>query len=193
MLKKDLRKKYSELRSSISPIFLSAQSLSISNRLLSLPIWEHTYYHLFLSIASKKEIDTSFVLSILQGKDKETVVPKMKGGQLEHYLLTDNTRLQQNHWGIPEPTNGLQVPEKQLDVIFVPLLAFDQKGNRVGYGKGFYDAFLERCRPNAIRVGLSLFEAEPAITDVGPQDVPLHYCVTPLQTYSFSNVSSTSS
>ncbi len=193
MLKNDLRKKYTGLRTSVSPPLLTAQSLAISNRLLSLNIWKHSYYHLFLSIASKKEIDTSFLLSILQGKDKEIVVPKIKGKQLEHYLLTDSTLFQQNHWGIPEPTNGLQVPEKQIDVVFVPLLAFDEQGNRVGYGKGFYDTFMERCRPDTIRVGLSLFEAEPCITDSGPKDVPLHYCVTPLKTYSFSKVSSKSS
>jgi 5-formyltetrahydrofolate cyclo-ligase len=193
MLKNDLRKKYSALRNSISPLHLSTQSLSIANRLLALNIWDKRYYHIFLSIASKKEIDTSFIISILQGKDKEVIVPKMHGNSLEHYLLTDSTRFKQNEWGIPEPLEGLEVPPEKIDVIFVPLLAFDLQGNRVGYGKGFYDSFMHQCKRGVIKVGLSLFEAESCITDTAQHDVPLDFCVTPKETYSFSKVSSKSS
>jgi 5-formyltetrahydrofolate cyclo-ligase len=55
-------------------------------------------------------------------------------------------------------------------VVFVPLLAFDKKGNRVGYGKGFYDAFLSKCKPETIKIGLSFFEAEETIDDVFEND-----------------------
>jgi len=186
MLKKDLRVKILSLRNSITTEYLSDQSLQLANTLLTLPIWNFSYYHLFLPITEKKEIDTSFILSILQGKDKNIVLPKMADDQnLNHFLLTDSTVIKPNRWGVPEPLDGIEVPIKKIDVVFIPLLAFDTKGNRVGYGKGFYDIFLKECNPDVIKIGLSLFEAEENIDDIAPNDVPLDYCITPNKVYSF--------
>ncbi|MDX1363692.1 5-formyltetrahydrofolate cyclo-ligase [Arenibacter latericius] len=186
MLKKDLRLQYNERRKNLSNQQLDAFSLAIANQLLKAPIWEYSYYHLFLSISEKKEVDTSMVLSILQGKDKNVVLPKMVDDKnLINYLLTDNTIIKKNHWNIPEPVDGIEVPPKKLDVVFMPLLAFDLKGNRVGYGKGFYDTLLQECRPDVIKIGLSFFAAETLISDSEPHDVPMDYCVTPDRIYSF--------
>ncbi|MEJ1221287.1 5-formyltetrahydrofolate cyclo-ligase [Sediminicola sp. 1XM1-17] len=186
MLKKELRSKYLSLRNSITLDQLEDQSLLLANTLLDIPIWNFSFYHLFLPIAKKKEIDTSYILSILQGKDKNVVIPKMVDNQrLTHFLLTDNTVIKPNSWGVPEPLDGLEVPPNKIDVVFIPLLAFDEKGNRVGYGKGFYDIFLKECRPNVVKIGLSLFEAEKNIDDITPEDVSLDYCITPNKIYTF--------
>ncbi len=188
MLKKDARYQYSKQRATISEELLLHYSLCIANKLLELPIWSYDYYHIFLPILEKREVDTTFILSILQGKDKNVVLPKVGShGQLKHFLLTDNTHLQRNSWGIPEPQDGIEISAKKLDVVFVPLLAFDLKGNRVGYGKGFYDRFLRQCKKEALRVGLSLFEPEHEITDISKTDIPLNHCVTPLHIYSFGD------
>ena len=97
MLKKDLRLHYIALRKDVSPPALLNSSLTIANKLLALPIWSLNYYHIFLPITSQNEIDTSFILSILQGKDKNIVLPKIEGSNnLKHILLTDNTRLKAN-------------------------------------------------------------------------------------------------
>lgn len=186
MLKKNLRSIYLKRRKEMSPQQLLDADLSIANNLLQLPIWEYSNYHIFLSISEKKEIDTSFILSVLQGKDKNIIVPKInENGSLSHHLLTDNTRLVKNKWNVPEPTDGLEISEKQLDVVFVPLLAFDKTGHRVGYGKGFYDRFLSNCRPDVIKIGLSHFKAEEKISDVEDNDVALNYCVTPTKIYTY--------
>lgn len=161
--------------------------MTIANKALALPIWDAEFYHIFLAIPEKKEVDTSFILSILQGKDKNVVLPKVSGNNnLTHYLLTDSTTLKISKWGIPEPVDGISIPATKIDVVFIPLMAFDTLGNRVGYGKGFYDAFLTRCKGNVVKVGLSLFEAEEKITDVHMHDVPLDYGVTPEKIYTFS-------
>ena len=102
-----------------------------------------------------------------------------------HYLLTDNTKLTLSPYGIPEPVDGLEVPPQKIDVVFVPLLAFDGKGHRVGYGKGFYDRFLADCRKDVLAVGLSFFEAEEAYITHNETDVPLDFCVTPKRVYAF--------
>jgi 5-formyltetrahydrofolate cyclo-ligase len=105
---------------------------------------------------------------------------------MTHYLLTDNTIIKKNNWNIPEPENGLQVNESKLEVIFIPLLAFDVQGNRIGYGKGFYDVFLKKC-PGAIKVGLSFFHAEEELfNDINSKYIALDYCITPNKIYKFS-------
>jgi 5-formyltetrahydrofolate cyclo-ligase len=194
MNKKDLRKKYKELRDQLSVDEIEAKSMAIANRLLQLDtipngrqVWEQTYFHLFLSIEEQKEVDTEFILQILAGKDKEIVVAKSNFKTLEmtHYLLTDNTKFQKNEYNIYEPVDGLEVPVSKIDVVFVPLLAYDKKGNRVGYGKGFYDKFLSKCREDIIKIGLSFFEPEDAIAAVSQTDIRLDYCVTPKTVYNF--------
>ena len=185
--KADLRKKYKILRSELDEETIDAFSLEISNRLLSLDIWDHEFYHIFLSIESLKEINTDFILSILSGKDKNIVIPKsdFKTRTLNNFLLTDATKIQLNKYNIPEPVNGIEINNSKIDIVFVPLLAFDQKGNRIGYGKGFYDNFLASCKPETIKIGLSFFESEARIDDLFEDDIPLDYCVTPNKTHTF--------
>jgi len=186
MEKSQLRIKYKALRSQLSDTTIADQSLLIANQALLLNIWEHTYYHLFLSIESQREIQTDLILHILQGKEKSVVIPKahFESNEMTHYLLQDNTQLRISDYGIPEPTAGIEIFPAQIEVVFVPLLAFDIKGNRIGYGKGFYDIFLSQCNPKCIKVGLSLFTAEEHIkTD--ENDVSLDYCVTPEKIYRF--------
>ena len=93
MLKKDLRLKYLRLRNLITPILLDQQSIAIANSVLQLPIWENQYFHIFLPIEKNIEIDTEGIISILLGFDKNVIVPKViSNTELEHYLLTDNTK-----------------------------------------------------------------------------------------------------
>jgi len=187
MNKTTVRQKYIHAREILTDEEVEERSLAIANQCLRLPIWDKINYHLFLSIVQKKEIDTDFLMQVLAGKDKNIILSKsdFKTGDMQHFLLTDNTVLRVNSYGIPEPQEGIQIQENQLDVVFVPLLAFDEKGNRVGYGKGFYDRFLQKCKPEVIKVGLSFFEAEPQIEDVSPLDIALDYCVTPDKIYAF--------
>lgn len=165
-------------------------SLEIANNLLNLPIWGKEYFHLFLSISEKREVDTQGILHILQGKDKHVVLSKadFDSGTLSNYLLTDSTVIKVNDWGIPEPVEGIEIKASSIDVVFIPLLVYDEWGNRIGYGKGFYDRFLSRCRPDVVKVGLSFFSAEEEILDVDEHDVPLDYCVTPEKIYNFKNL-----
>ncbi|MBF4471632.1 5-formyltetrahydrofolate cyclo-ligase [Flavobacterium sp. HJJ] len=187
MLKKELRQKYKVLRSGLSEIEIEEKSLAIANEILKLPIWDKTYFHVFLSIEEQKEVNTEFILHLLSGKDKEIVISKSDfvTREMTHFLLTDNTKIKKNEYNIPEPIDGLEVPATKIDVVFVPLLAYDIKGNRVGYGKGFYDKFLSQCKPETIKIGLSFFEPEESILDLFESDILLDYCVTPNGIYRF--------
>ncbi len=188
MNKTAIRKKYKALRNELSIESIEIQSLNIANRLVGMPIWDKNFYHLFLTIEEQKEVNTEYLLHVLAGKDKDVVVSKsdFDSGLMHHFLLTDNTKIKKNAWHIPEPVDGIEVPVSKIDVVFVPLLAFDLQGHRVGYGKGFYDRFLAQCKPETLKIGLSLFDAITQIEDIDPSDIALDYCITPNGIYDFS-------
>lgn len=187
MNKDKLRRDYKKLRLELSEEDIDRMSLEIANRSLELPIWDHRYYHVFLSIAEQKEVNTEYLLHILQGKDKDVIIPKtdFESGEMNNYLLTDQTVIRKNKWNIPEPEEGIEIANGKLDVVFVPLLAFDKQGHRIGYGKGFYDRFLADCKPDIVKIGLSFFEPVDEIKEIFSGDIPLNYCVTPGKVYDF--------
>ncbi|MFC0603227.1 5-formyltetrahydrofolate cyclo-ligase [Winogradskyella pulchriflava] len=187
MNKFDLRHKYKALRQELSESQIEDLSLAIANQLLKLNIWDKSLYHIFLTIEEQKEINTEYILNILAGKDKNIVISKSNFDDysMKHYLLTDSTKIKKNKYNIPEPVDGIPIASENIDVAFVPLLAFDKLGNRIGYGKGFYDRFLSNCKPETLKIGLSFFEAEDKALDASVNDIKLDYCVTPNEVFRF--------
>ena len=187
MNKATLRTHYKRLRKALSEERIEDDSLQIANQMLLLPIWDHEFYHIFLSIIEHKEVNTDYLLNILSGKDKHIVISKSNFAtrEMSHVLLTDNTKIKKNKWHIPEPINGIPIASQHIDVVFVPLLAFDLHGHRVGYGKGFYDRFLKNCKADTLKIGVSFFETETQISDILESDITLDYCITPEKIYRF--------
>jgi 5-formyltetrahydrofolate cyclo-ligase len=64
-------------------------------------------------------------------------------------------------------------------MVLVPLLVVDNHGNRIGYGKGFYDRFLSECKSNTKKIGLSLLPLSEEVIDSGATDVKLDGCAIP--------------
>ena len=187
MDKSQIRKQYKNLREGLSKSQIENGSISIANRCLELPIWNKQIMHIFLSIENQKEVDTSFLRTLLKGKDKEIVIPKIIDSvRLQHFLLTDHTLFKRNSLGIPEPVSGIEIKPSIIDVVFIPLLSFDSKGNRVGYGKGYYDRFMLNCKEECLKIGLSFFEEEQCVFGVEETDIPLDFCVTPKQIYQYA-------
>jgi len=186
MTKTEIRQMFKAKRRKLSLQEIEDKSLSIANRLIKLDIWSKQYFHLFLSITKHKEVNTEYLLHVLQGKDKNIVVSKsdFKTRTLQHFLLTDAMRIQPNAYGIPEPVEGVEIPVDKLDIVFVPLLAFDGFGNRVGYGQGFYDRFLKECRPDVKKIGLSFFDPVSKI-ETNENDVRLDMVITPSAVFHF--------
>ena len=112
-------------------------------------------------------------------------VVDFKTSELEAVLVHEDSDFVENTYGIPEPEEGEKIGSEEIDIIFVPLLAFDKKGFRVGYGKGFYDKFLKTCREDVLSIGFSYFEPIEEIEDRNQFDVPLNYCITPHKIYEF--------
>lgn len=182
MRKEDIRKDVLKKRRELSENNVNELSEQIFEHIRTLDILNKNTFHTFLPIKRNKEVNTWPIIHFLKDElQKQIVLSKTNFSDisLEHIRYDSDTELYKNKFGIPEPIRGITVNEQDIDVVFVPLLAFDNKGNRVGYGKGFYDIFLEKCKPGTIAIGLSLFNDITEIDDVNSQDFPLNYCVTP--------------
>jgi 5-formyltetrahydrofolate cyclo-ligase len=104
---------------------------------------------------------------------------------LENVGVTRDSMFIENKWQILEPSGDNLIEIKNLDAVLTPLLAFDKRGFRCGYGKGFYDRFLQKCRPDCQKIGLSLFPPVEKISDATDLDVPLDFCVAPEKIWRF--------
>jgi 5-formyltetrahydrofolate cyclo-ligase len=98
--------------------------------------------------------------------------------------LTPKTEIAVNKWGIPEPvkeqSDYQEILPQEIDLVLVPLLAVDKTGQRVGYGAGFYDRFLETAKPTVVTVGLSQFSIlDEPISDVLLTDIAIQQVITP--------------
>ena len=187
MNKKALRTLYKQKRAAIPAEQQALLSQQIALQTLQLPIWDKLVFHSFLSITSFGEVDTSYLIRLLQEREKTLVVSRtlMETVRMEHFLYDPNQIEANNKWHIPEPQGGIPIKSEEIEVVFVPLLAYDTAGNRIGYGKGFYDNFLGECKADTLKIGLSFFPPESHIEDVREGDIPLNYVVTPKGVFKF--------
>ena len=187
--KKVLRKVFLEKR-----LLLSASEYQYRNQLLLDKIISETdltgvqVIHIFLSIIRQKEIDTRPIIIALEENYSgltfavSRTLPKR---ELIHYHLHEETHLETNSWGIPEPVTGREINNEDIDLVFVPLVVCDKSGDRIGYGGGYYDIFLSRI-PRARKIGLSLSPLLDKIPCTEPFDVKLDSCITPFEVHKFS-------
>lgn len=142
--------------------------------------------HIFLPITSKREPNTWLIIERLQSEFKniQLVIPKVSGTELKHIVYENADQLKTNKWGIQEPEFGVEVTPGDIDVVIVPLVVTDIFGNRVGYGKGFYDRFLSHCHADCKKIGLSFFKPIEKI-ETKREDVSLDFCLTPKQLCKF--------
>jgi 5-formyltetrahydrofolate cyclo-ligase len=187
VLKEDLRALYKKKRNFLDQKKSQDLSFEIANRSLQLNIWNNENYHIFFPIEKQNEIDTKLIIQIIQGKDKNVILPKvnLEENTMTNYLLTDSTLLKVNKLGVSEPISGIEIKPVQLEVVFIPMLSFDKSGHRVGYGGGYYDRLLKKCSRNCIKIGLSFFDPEDRIEDITQSDIKMNHCITPSKTYTF--------
>lgn len=190
MQKQELRKAFLQKRKALTEQEVEGFSKKIHDWFFrNIPVHAYATIHIFLPIKRNNEVDTWLIINTLQ-KDFATniIIPKShEDGTMTNYLLTKDTVFEENKWKIPEPTHNssLITHNSKFDLVLIPLLCFDKKGYRVGYGKGYYDRFLADCRPDVLKIGLSFFEPIDEINDVDTFDIRLDYCITPNKIWSF--------
>ena len=93
-----------------------------------------------------QEVRTVPMLERALADGKQVAVPKVYGEEMRFILLTDLTAVECGYAGIPEPIADAPIAQDPTALVLMPGLAFDPQGNRMGYGGGFYDRFLEQER-----------------------------------------------
>jgi 5-formyltetrahydrofolate cyclo-ligase len=186
MKKSQIRKSIGEQRSSISIPEVEALSFKLLQQFQKLDFANVKALHVFLPIAEKKEPDTFILINWLQEHHPHIriVVPKadFETSLMTHHVYPGRAGLSKNLFNILEPL-GSHIHNASVDLVVVPMLAFDLKGYRVGYGKGFYDRFLYGLE--ARKVGLCFSPPIESIEDINEYDVKLDLCITPEQTFRF--------
>ena len=189
MNKAEARTHFIYLRKALSEKQIEEANLAILAQFETLNFSNIGHLHLFLPIADKNEVNAQLLANWLRENKPaiRLVLSKSDTKQhtLRHFVWDENTILHTNQWGITEPTGGLEIAEKELDMVLIPLLAYDLMGNRVGYGKGFYDRFLAKCNANVQKVGLSYFEPLDSIGDAESFDIKLNSCISPGKIWRF--------
>ena len=183
-----LRSHYKKKRLSLTKQEVDHLSQRVFKQLDKLNIWKFKHYHIFISISKYNELDTSSIIYKLKSEQKIIIVPKISNNELVHVAINDETEFSLNKYGIEEPSDGNHFIIENLDLIFIPLLAFDLEGHRVGYGKGYYDRFLKLTNKSSLKIGLSFFDPINKIQDIDDNDVKLDYCITPTQVHKFDNL-----
>ena len=164
-------------RRSISENSRIAMSWAIAEHVIRLPeVLNARFIHLYLSISVLAEVSTAPIIDKLSVNDKKLSVPVIRKGDLISAAFKKGDSVRKAQLGQLEPEELSSVDESHLDVVLLPLLSFDEKGCRLGYGKGFYDRFLKRLSErgvNPCRIGLSFFQQRVDELPADPWDEPL--------------------
>lgn len=189
MIKKTVRRDYLQRRMDIPEEDLQQQTALMAFNFKKLAFPPIKYLMSYSPLQARREFDVSVCEDMLrqQNPSLQTAWPRIEehSAEMEACLVQKDGFFIKNRFNVLEPISSHIIPPQSLDMIFVPLVAFDERGFRVGYGKGYYDRYLARCRPDVIRVGFCFFEAVRDIEDINQFDVPLNFCITPYRNYEF--------
>lgn len=134
--------------------------------------------HCYVSMNIRREVATHELIQEMIARGREVVVPvtNFENGTLTHIRLTSFSDLEKNKWDVMEPTTGTEVSPSTFDLVIVPMVGGDQHCNRIGYGKGFYDRFLQNveCPTVGLIFDVNIIEQVPTENF----DVPLDKIIT---------------
>lgn len=189
MKKKELRKIYLQKRLELSPEAYQDLNEKLLCQFQKLDLEKIRCIHFFLPIQQRREPDTWMMINWLKHNHPSIRLSYPKAdfatNQMQHFLDDEALKIANNGFGIPEPIAGNEIEPSEIDMLLVPLLAFDKRGYRVGYGKGFYDRFMGDCKPGGVFIGVTFFGPVDLIDDINAFDIPLHRCITPQKVWEF--------
>ncbi len=155
-----LRKALIMQRNALSKEEWESKSQAIGRHILQSKEYKNAdVIHCFVSMNERFEVDTHSLINTMLSSGKKVVIPitDFENGVLKHTEIIDFSKLQPNKWGVLEPKEIEPVAIDTIDLILVPLLGADLNGNRLGYGKGFYDRFLKEISAPAFGLIMSDF------------------------------------
>jgi 5-formyltetrahydrofolate cyclo-ligase len=177
MSKQALREHAKEIRCRLSPGEIAHHSSLIERHLRSVINGENP---VLVYVSKPHEVDTRGLIESLLASGTGVVVPiiERESRTLRLSYLRDPSVLVESTFSVPEPI-GSEIPASPVDikVVIVPMLAFDRKGRRIGYGAGYYDRFLS-CHPHMRKIGVAFSCLEVPQIPGDENDVAMDLIVT---------------
>lgn len=188
--KSELRAIFRKKRTDLSrnDIEVLSQQINLQVQVFCKQHPELSHFHIFLPIERLREVNTHYIMEYLFSEGKNIYASRInrETDEMETILLEPSMSFKLDDFGIPIPQSSQIADDELLQVVFVPLLAVDLKGNRIGYGKGYYDRFLAKIDSDVLKIGLSFFEPVKEIPEED-FDIKCDYCITPNNIINFSH------
>lgn len=180
MIKNKLRKKMKKIRDNIPSDKRKIEDQIIAKTLINSEIYINAKT-LFIYNSFRSEVDTTYIIEeALDEKIVTLPVTNSLDHSMEAYEINEDSVFVQDSYGIqiPDTKTSNIINPKEIDLTIVPLLAYDNLGNRLGYGGGYYDRYIPRLRKNAIVVGLAYSNQFVEELTIEHFDKKLDYVIT---------------
>ena len=179
LTKAELRQHLLAQRAMLTPAEIEQHSTVIAAHVCALPAFcvSHT---VMVYLALPQEVQTMQIITQARQSQKRVAVPVIRGQDLVAVALSEaSTQLRRGRFGILEPCGTQRVIHPQeIGCITVPGIAFDARGGRLGFGKGYYDRFLRQLPATTYRCGLAFgIQVVPCVPQA-PHDICMHGIVT---------------
>jgi 5-formyltetrahydrofolate cyclo-ligase len=177
MSKKETRERILKIRQGLTPSAVEKMSVTISWRLQELPEFVRAG-NIMMYVSVRNEVDTLKLINRCLQTGKKVFLPRVECKKIRPAEVKDLFCLEPGKFGIPEPKSGECNPaaRHRFDVIIVPGIAFDPAGNRIGFGHGYYDGFLENAE--GLKIGLAYdFQIVEKVAQ-SELDVPMDVVIT---------------
>lgn len=176
-MKRELRKRIIELRkTALSSSQRHEYSIAVANKVLELEAIK-TGKNIFCYCAYGEEVETDYLIDCLLSRGKNVYLPRcnVKAKTMTACKIKSREELLEGAYGILEP-KGEAISPSELDFSIIPLVAFDRKKARLGYGGGYYDRFLPQTVGTKCGIAFAIQEAESVPCE--EFDVPLDMIIT---------------
>jgi 5-formyltetrahydrofolate cyclo-ligase len=182
-LKNHWRAIYKAKRKALTESQRQQMQNALDQHFYAIPLQNIQVVHLYLPIGRLIEVDTYTYWAWLKKKNPQIrIALSVSDFQTGEMQLVDGDTIESiedSEWGIPEPIKGKAIAFEEVDLLLMPLLAVDQTGQRLGYGKGFYDRMLQKMRPEVVKIGVSWFEPQLESLPSEPWDKSIDACISP--------------
>lgn len=166
--KQQMREKYLALRQNIEQTTKQQYDEIIKAKVLNLEVLKY-FESVGIYYSKKDEVDTLKIIEHLLKLNIKVFLPRIKGKTLTFHQVTNlqEDLLLNQTFNVYEPKQNLDTISKQeIELIFVPIVCFDDNNNRIGYGKGYYDHYLFDCYAYKIGLAYSLQKTDTIASEL---------------------------
>lgn len=179
--KNQLRKQLKLIRDNISSNVRKTEEEIIINTILNSEIYKKSKL-IFIYNSFRSEVDTACIIDNAMDRFKIVALPVTNShdNSMEAYIINKESKFIKDSYGIsiPDKSNSNIINPQEIDLAIVPLLAYDNFGNRLGYGGGYYDRYLPKLREDAFVVGLAFSNQLVENLPYEEHDNKLDYIIT---------------